>query len=447
MTSVLDIGWHHPIDESDQWDGFNESGIYNFAGNPIIHLAREVHQNALDACCDENLPVKVVIKERKVETKTIPNLKELIENFKLCAKSAENESDKEKFFFKEALELLNSKTISVLEISDFNTTGMVGPSHNGTPFYAFMKAKGQSKKVNSNATGSFGIGKSAPYVVSKLRTVFVSTVYEDPKIKNKFSQLTQGKSILMSHDEGDERRRGDGFWGIKTKCQPVDGISECIPDWIQRARAIEDFPNLKGSKLTILGFKGDKNWEDYLALSVAANFFAAIVDDKLNVMIGDNYIINKTTIIDFFESEKISNLIAKEKDERELFGNSKHYLSAYIDHESLVVLESERRDLGLCQLRIFIDNDLPKKVSFLRNGMFITDALNGLKVFSDFKNFVAVVQCLNDKGNQLLRSMEPPKHDSFEPSLLLAKDQRLGKRALKDLAEWVRSMLQEHQTS
>ena len=57
---------------------------------------------------------------------------------------------------------------------------------------------------------------------------------------------------------------------------------------------------------------------------------------------------------------------------------------------------------------------------------------------------MAVVQCLNDKGNQLLRSMEPPKHDSFEPSLLLAKDQRLGKRALKDLAEWVRSVLKEH---
>ncbi len=28
------IGWHHPVDESDQWDGFNEPGMAHFTGNP-----------------------------------------------------------------------------------------------------------------------------------------------------------------------------------------------------------------------------------------------------------------------------------------------------------------------------------------------------------------------------------------------------------------------------
>ena len=43
------IGWTHPIDESDQWDGFNEPGIEHFSGSPIRHLAREVVQNSLDS--------------------------------------------------------------------------------------------------------------------------------------------------------------------------------------------------------------------------------------------------------------------------------------------------------------------------------------------------------------------------------------------------------------
>ena len=47
MTST--IGWHHPIDESDQWDGFNEPGIEHFSGSPITHLAREVNQNSVDS--------------------------------------------------------------------------------------------------------------------------------------------------------------------------------------------------------------------------------------------------------------------------------------------------------------------------------------------------------------------------------------------------------------
>jgi hypothetical protein len=31
------IGWNHPVDASDQWDGFNEPGIEHFSGSPIPH--------------------------------------------------------------------------------------------------------------------------------------------------------------------------------------------------------------------------------------------------------------------------------------------------------------------------------------------------------------------------------------------------------------------------
>ena len=39
---------------------------------------------------------------------------------------------------------------------------MVGPCNNGTKYYAFMKAKGQSRKDSETASGSYGIGKFAP---------------------------------------------------------------------------------------------------------------------------------------------------------------------------------------------------------------------------------------------------------------------------------------------
>jgi hypothetical protein len=28
------IGWNHPPDQSDQWDGFNDMGMAHFTGNP-----------------------------------------------------------------------------------------------------------------------------------------------------------------------------------------------------------------------------------------------------------------------------------------------------------------------------------------------------------------------------------------------------------------------------
>lgn len=437
------IGWHHPQDESDQWDGFNEPGIEHFAGSPIRHLAREVNQNSLDSC--DQGTVRVEVRQLQVPTHSIPGFAELKQTFQHCLTASQHESEKARRFFENGLNLLKGKNISVLEISDFNTRGMVGPCTNGTPFYAFMKAKGQSKKESSTATGSFGIGKFAPYSVSALRTVFVSTVFKDAK--GEFCQLTQGKSILMSHDVNDKRCQGVGFWGRKDRCQPVDGVSPQIPAWIQRATSDENFAEKVGTKLTILGFDASEQWDAILAASVAENFFGAIMDGALEVNINEKFQLNKASISNFFEDLAIRDVIAGEKDEPERFENCRDYLSVLTDHPEVIQEESQMAHLGLCQLRILLKEGLPKRVCFLRNGMFISDSLSlpGLRNFSDFKEFVAVFECKTAKGIEMLRAMEPPRHDDFEPERLPSKkEQRIAQRELRNLAKWVRDMLKRH---
>ena len=436
-----EIGWFHPIDESDQWDGFNDPGIETFAGSPIRNLAREVNQNALDA--GETAPVIVKIFLHKVATGTIPDLSEFKINLKACYKASKRESTKATIFFKIALEELNKKNISVLEISDYNTTGMKGPCVNETPYYAFMKAKGQSRKDSDTAAGSYGIGKFAPYSASLVRTIFVSTIFQDDS--NVSHQYTQGKSILMSHDCNGKRKQGVGFWGVNHKCQPVEGAVSELPDWIQRVKSNEDMDKNKGSKLSVICFDASEHWQEYIAVSAAENFFGAINAEQLQVNINNDYILEKKTICDFFKNEHIHRLIKNLQNEPEQFENSGNYLAALQDDPEVIVEDSETNELGHVQVRILIGEGLPKKVCMLRNGMFISDSLSGLKSFSDFKEFVAVVQCLNDKGNELLRAMEPPKHDAFEPDRLpTKKEQRKGTKALKDLAKWIRAMLKRH---
>src|SRR5262249_28492638 len=104
----------------------------------------------------------------------------------------------------------------------------------------------------------------------------------------------------------------------------------------------------------------------------------------------------------------------------------------------------ENRDLGNCEVRIMLGSGLPKRVAALRSGMFITDQMDHLRRFGDFKEFVAVVECHTKKGNQLLCDMEPPKHNDFEPERLPPADRVKGKRALHELARWVREMLKRH---
>lgn len=437
------IGWEHPIDNSDQWDGFNESGMQHFAGSPIKHLAREVIQNALDAGESDTVVVKIQLHE--VLVSSIPNVDELKENIKSCYGASKNEGRKAEIFFEAAKTELEKSKITVLEISDYNTKGMKGPSKNGTPFYAFMKAKGQSKKESETATGSYGIGKFAPYTVSKLRTIFLSTIHQDDS--GNFTQLTQGKSILMSHDIDGKRKQGIGFWGLKDRCQPVTGVNH-LPEWIERVNREVDLEKNKGSKLSILCFDAQKNWQEILAVSVAENFFAAISDGKLKVEIDGKYTLDQNSIRQLFNDEnsnKLKELISSQKNEPEQFNNSKHYLAAYQGGIEVITEESQTNTLGLCQLKIWVAENLPKKVCTLRNGMFISDGIAGLKVFSDFKEFVAVFHCQDKKGNELLRSMEPPRHDDFEVDLLPTKTEQLkGKKALKEISEWVRECLRRH---
>lgn len=437
------IGWLHPRDESDQWNGFNDEGISHFDGNPIPSLAREINQNSLDAADNVHEAVRVTMRLLHPETVTIPNLDELKTTIKLCRVAAEHESDKARLFFDNAIAELAKKKIAVLEICDFNTKGMAGPSTNGTPFYAFTKASGQSKKPGDDATGSFGIGKFAPYAVSKLHTVFVSTVFKDEG--GNFQQLTQGKSVLMSHDDNDARRQGTGYWGATERCQPIAGISKEIPPWIQRANSEKELSSSLGTKLTVLAFDNSPGWHESLAVSVAENFFGAISNGKLEVDIDGKFILTKDNIRTFFDSEE--NKAVAEKAEDDQFAFCSHYLSALHDKTEVIVEASEQKELGLCELRILINETLPKRVCFLRNGMFITDslAIPGLKSFSDFKEFVAVVECKSKKGIALLRAMEPPRHDNFEPARLPSREeQKRGQKALRELAAWIREMLKRH---
>lgn len=435
MSNV--IGWHHPKDESDQWDGFNEPGIEHFRGSPVKHLAREVIQNALDAADSDDKPVVVKIKLHKVLTNSIPDIDGFRENISYCSASAK-ESTKAEAFFKTAQEALDKKEISILEVSDFNTLGMAGPSENGTPFYAFMKAKGQSVKGSNTASGSYGIGKFAPYAVSKLRTVFISSISKNKK-SGADEQLTQGRSILMSHDVGSERKQGVGFWGIKNRCQPVSGVDSIVPDWIKRAEY------KAGTKLSILCFDEPKNWQQLLTISIMENFFGAIHDERLEVNVDDKYVLDAKTIATYFDEKNITKEFKAdeiEKEDIERFNNRYNYLKAL---KSSIAESSQTNILGACELKILLGDDLPKKVCVLRNGMFISESVVGLKSFSDFKEFSAVFTCNSQMGNGLLRAMEPPRHDDFEPELLQDKAEKVkGKKALKDIAKMVREALQRH---
>lgn len=433
-------GFEFPRDDSGQWDGFNEPGIEHFSGNPFEHLGREVTQNTLDARRGKTDPAKLIIRRTDIPTKDIPDVEALKEVIGLCAKAANEEGPKAKDFFDKAEKQIQEAKTSVLQFSDVNTTGVPGPCENGRPFFALMKATGQSKKETGTATGSFGIGKFAPFTVSGLRTVFLSTAFTDTQ--GAVSHYVQGKSILMSHDDAHgHRRRGTGFWGVKKGCMPVVDGEASLPQWLQRPG--KDGQIEIGTTLSVLGFRHVKGWPSILGASIAESFFGAICSGHLEVEIENGATLASSTLATFFADETVKAAIAEQDGEPDRFTNSAHFLKALSSAEAIVE-NHQNQHLGHCRLHILVGEGLPKRVAILRNGMLITDELRGLKRFSDFKEFVAVVECLSDPGNELLRAMEPPAHDDFQYARLPVERQTAGRVALGDLAKWVREKLRQH---
>lgn len=431
------IGFLFPLDGSQQWDGFNEPGIEHFAGSPFRSLGREGTQNSLDAA--KAAPARIRVRRIDVPTASVPGIDGLRHAIQKCQAGAAEEGEKAKIFFDNATAILSKPKISVLQLSDSNTAGVKGPCENGTPYFALMKATGQSKKETGTATGSFGIGKFAPYTVSGLRTVFLTSVWEDDS--ENLHHYVQGKSILMSYRDGAQTHRGTGFWGIEKNCLPLVGDAEKLPDWLRRDMSGSD---ATGTTLSILAFTPTKDWEKILAASIAESFFGAIWRGSLEVEIEGGPTLTQATLAGLFGDASVADAIKDQKDEPEIFSNSGHFLNCLSSTESKVE-DTENAGLGHCRLHVLVGENLPKKVAFLRNGMLITAELAGLRRFGEFKEFSAVLECLSPKGNAMLRSMEPPAHNDFEPARLAAgPPQKAGRVALKEVAEWVRSMLRRH---
>ena len=368
---MANIGFEFPLDGSQQWDGFNEPGVEHFSGSPFRSLGREGTQNTFDAAKDS--PARIHIRRIDVPTASIPDVAGLRAAVARCQAGGADEGEKAQVFFDTATTILSKPKISVLQFSDSNTKGVKGPCENGRPYFALMKATGQSKKDSGTATGSFGIGKFAPYTVSGLRTIFLTTVWEDDG--SNLQHYVQGKSILMSHMDGSETRRGTGFWGVRKNCMPLVGQCDTLPEWLRRDMSSAAFT---GTTLSILGFVPTKEWEKILAASVAESFFGAICRGHLEVEIEGGPILTQATLASFFEDKSVIDAIRDQKDEPEAFENSDKFLRALESTETKAE-DTENAGLGHCRVHILVSENLPKRVAVLRNGMLITSELTGLR--------------------------------------------------------------------
>ena len=429
-----DIGWRFPPTNGGLSSGFNDSGMAHFTGAPLESLTRETMQNSLDARLDSNKPVHVSFELIDMPPNHIGQgeLANSIEASIQTAQKAYNDS-RAIAELQSAAQTIRSNVIRCLRVSDRNTTGLRGAN-----WTALVKMQGVSYKPDvEGAGGSHGIGKYAPFAVSALRTVFYWTCFrENGEDRERF----QGKSILISHKgmEGEETQ-ATGFFGVKKDCRE---LTQNIPAPFRLLDQLRQRP-VQGTSLAIMGFQETDDWRRRVAASAIGNFFFAIGTGRLTVIVepdeSDELMeIDRGSLDNWFQY--LAGAAGPNASEDAADNALQEAQTFWEISKDDPVAEKQDVDLGHCRLWMRTAKGLPSKVAFVRRtGMLVTDQQRGLMRFPGFREFAALCVFEDPTGNELLRRMENPKHDQFEPDRLPKDERSRGRQALKRITDWIRS--------
>lgn len=408
------IGWSFPENNGGENDGLNDAGIETYKGSPIISLAREVIQNALDAAEDLNSnPVIVEFSLEEFSNNEIPGINKYKNILNSCLKFG-SEIEKTRLFFEKALNVVKNERIPVLRISDYNTTGLTGAENDGlNNWNNLIKGNGVSNK-HIGAGGSFGIGKQAPYACSNLRTVF----YVTKDIEG--IEAFQGNAKLITHKNKEgNKTQGTGFFGIKDGNKPVIGFDKLPKKFLLRDKI--------GTDIYILGFIRTHDWKINIIKSVLEHFLVAIHEEDLKVFV-DNISINKNNL---------KSLLDKYISDDSKYYADKYYKSMTSEKKE-VFTKDNFKGLGSLKLYLISDKEAPKRVAMVRDtGMKIFDKGH----FITHKRFAGVFTAEGEKLNDFLRKMEPPSHDSWEPTR--HPDEKKAEKLRRKLYKWLNEMVGE----
>lgn len=377
------MSWLFPRNDGGRDSGFHDAGVETFKGNLDRYLAREMIQNSLDARLEAEKPVHVKFELLSLDRSKIPGMNYLQETFGRCAEYWKDD-DKASAFFRHAIWLASQLRISALKISDYNTTGVPGEDADRTKnWYHLIRCAGSSSKGGGEG-GSFGIGKNAPFAASKLRTVFYSTKTADDSV------AFQGVSTLVSHKLPDgSTAQPTGFLGE----EHGESIRspEHIPIIFQRTEC--------GLDIVVLEYPAASEWQNDLTYSVLDNFWPAIDLGDLIVTVG-NQIIDRSTL------PTLLNAFNGQED----FTAHLFYQAYKSPTHSFTENLSTLRECNL--FLVAGDMDLPKRVAMVRETGMVIYQRGYLR---SLLPFCGVFLCRNDVGNRVLRDMEPPRHDTWDP--------------------------------
>lgn len=430
--------WHFPHNGRGRTTGFNDAGIDLFHGDPIGSLVRESIQNSLDAAISPQHTVRVAftlgspdIEGQEIATGLLPAMD-------LGLGKAKTRNQKKAIsFYDTATRLLRGKEgIRVLGIHDFETRGLTGTTDDSvasasSSWLALVKGSGETVKENQGAGGSYGHGSSAPLVLSQLRSVlYFSRIEGDQGAEERFQGTSRLESLPAKELIGVEGSTQDqGHFGDGPDCGPL--FNGDIPKWFRESRMAAmpaDASSATGTSIYVMAPRLDTAdevfWQKILVATLA-NYYYTIALGKLEVSVGDDYVLTAETIASYLDGLDLvdgEDSILGTEDTLDRLETSRTIAGTHEVHNLDVP------DFGSVDLLIRFDDAIERShVGIARsNGMLITREpwLLTSGQLRGFRRFDLFVYVKGEQGSEILRQLEPPEHNAFQISRIEDADQQ-----------------------
>lgn len=381
---------------------------------PVKSIVRELAQNSLDAKSEaSDGPVRIVFEIKEVRADALPDFDNLRAHI-VAANEATTELAGPNKDLQRAAEATHLETFPVLRISDYNTTGLSGSENDvGSPLAALTRTSGISVKPTGTG-GSFGIGSSAGAFNSRLLTVFWTTVSEDRPSEVVFA----GRADLASHQIGRQHFDATGIFLDRDSTDAFKYQRNCGSFLGFEAR---EEPGTDTYIPAYVGADSDPNlW--CIRDSFAENFFASLREGHLEVEAKSN----NETLWELSQSNIAA--VAADLDS----------VSPYFDALSSSPIEDEIDGLGKVKLHVNLSPSLGKRYHtvLMRSPLMVVNTYEP-RIRT---NYAAVFICDNQKGNELLRSLEPPTHDDWVRN---DPDFPEGKRVVNKIRKFIRDSIHD----
>lgn len=433
---MVEKKWFFSIDNA-LGDDFGDHGTETFKNSndgalKFKKFAREIVQNSIDAKDSSiNEPLVVKFKFLDVKKNEFPDFAGVEEHIKGTITYCKSKNKKNNAYniSKRELDILSKDKLRVLKISDYNTCGVRGSKDEDTNknyWRGLIFNDGDSIKSSNDSLGSHGLGKGAAYALSNLRTVFYNTYDIDG------NKAMQGVTRQYVSYVNGQKKHYKGYFGNVSlnEVNPIIDNDIDYPIFKREEKGTDIFvvePDISYNSIETV------KW--YLIESVLANFFVAIRDGNLEVVVENLEITQKNL---YYIYEALNTFYEKNDLEKsdELI-QTQQFLEAMDSSEPIV------KDLnGYGEIILWLNkkNDTKGKLVAIvrKNGMFIKN----LEVRNANQKFAGVVIATGDEGVEFLRQIEDPNHLDFDPSRVC--DEKYGsiadkQKRLNSFYDWIKT--------